>query len=124
MSTRQKTRRSAEEWSRLVAAWRASGETSRVFAARHQLNAGTLLYWSYRLSKASKRPRPAKSTKVANFVEVQVAEFAAPSKHENIATTASGGTMEVVTRSGRIIRWEGSMNVDAFRTMLKVVESC
>ena len=59
-----KTRRTRSEWKRHVAAWRASGATSKAYAAEHGLKAKTLLWWSSKL----KRDRAPKQT--VSFMEV------------------------------------------------------
>jgi len=117
MSKAPKKRDATAEWSRVVASWRASGETSKAFAARHGLNAGTLLWWSCRLSKTgAKRSRRTIATpKQPAFTQVRVTST--PAARE-------AGRMEVVTRTGRVIRWEGVADADALRTAVRVVESC
>lgn len=44
-------RRSAEEWSRDVAAWRRGGETAARYAKRKGLSVGSLRWWSWRLGR-------------------------------------------------------------------------
>jgi transposase-like protein len=44
-------RRSREEWSELVAAWRASGQTGVDFAHAHRLNPNTFAWWRSELSR-------------------------------------------------------------------------
>src|SRR5689334_14767943 len=88
--------RQAEEWREIVARWRESGERSKEFASRHGLNAGTLLWWSSRLSTRSAGefaggPRP----KTAAFQEVVVT---------GVATPATPSRIEIVTRGGRVVR--------------------
>lgn len=119
MSKTRKKRDATAEWSKVVASWRASGETSKVFATRHGLNAGTLLWWSSRLSKRgqhSKRPTGTKAAaKTPAFTQVRVTSG---------SMAREGGRMEVVTRTGRVIRWEGVADADALRMAVRVVESC
>ena len=116
MNTKRRGRNSAAEWSKIVASWRASGETSRIFAERHGLSAKTLLCWSSRLLKESERSRRAKSpAKTPGFTRVRVT---------STSVAPEGGRMEVVARGGRVIRWEGSVDADALRAALQAVESC
>ena len=125
MKTRSKSRRTADEWSRLVAAWRQSGQNSKVFAELYGLNRGTLLYWSYRLAKAS-NPASAKEkgpAQAAGFLPVQVMDEPA-SVPEPEGISLDSGSLEVVTRCGRVIRCSGAVDVNALRTMLQAVESC
>jgi len=42
-------RRTREEWRRLVAQWRGSGETKATFARRAGVNANTLGWWAWKL---------------------------------------------------------------------------
>ena len=73
MKDTRRGRQTAAEWSKVIAHWRASGETSKVFAARHGLNAGTLLWWSARLPKEQVGIKPAKPRgRGAAFTEVRV----------------------------------------------------
>ena len=59
-----KSKRTRAEWQRHVAAWRASGATSKAYAAEHGLKAKTLLWWSSKL-KRDRAPKPTMS-----FMEV------------------------------------------------------
>jgi transposase len=43
-----------ERWGRRVGEWKRSGLTAREYAARAGLNAGTLSYWKWRLSRDTK----------------------------------------------------------------------
>ncbi len=44
----------ADEWSKRVAEWRASGLTAKEFCAKHDLRVSALRNWSYRLRAAEK----------------------------------------------------------------------
>jgi len=116
MKDARRGRQTAAEWSKVIAQWRASGETSKVFAARHGLNAGTLLWWSARLPKegaGGKRTKP--RVREPGFAEVRVRRG---------PTESARGRVEVVTRSGRVVRVEGAVDARALRAVIEVVESC
>ena len=54
-------RRSAAEWTRIIARFRRSGLTQREFCEREEVSLSALQHWLYRRSKSST---------AANFVEV------------------------------------------------------
>lgn len=67
MARRKRTR---AEWTKVIARYRASGQTAEVFAAKHGLAVSTLRWWSSEL-----RPvRPATTTDQIEVREVIVAE--------------------------------------------------
>lgn len=61
-------RQTEEKMTRLVRAWRASGEPQARFARRHGVRPWTLWYWSQKVARAARR-RP---TAAPAFVPVQV----------------------------------------------------
>ena len=65
-----KKRRSRDEWTALVAAWRRSGLTQAEFCQREGLSRRTLGWWRWRLEREAAPAPPSK----AEFVEVQVVE--------------------------------------------------
>ena len=66
--------RSAEEWQRLVAEWRASGQPRREFAAARGVHPGTLSWWAWRLTSRDAR-RPRRSPGFAEVVVVEPASY-------------------------------------------------
>jgi hypothetical protein len=116
MKDARRGRQTAAEWSKVIAQWRASGETSKIFAARHGLNPGTLLWWSARLPKEGARSKRAKPrVREPAFAEVRV---------RSGAVEVSAGRVEVVTRSGRVVRIEGAVDPRTLRAVIEAVESC
>ncbi|MDD9972078.1 MAG: hypothetical protein OXR73_37880 [Myxococcales bacterium] len=116
MSEARRSRKAADEWSEVVARWRASGETSKVFAARHGVKAGTLLWWSSRLPKEGlERQRVKRRGREPEFTQVRV---------KSAPTADARGRVEVVTRSGRVVRVEGVVDAGALRAVIEAVESC
>lgn len=69
MARRKRTR---AEWTKVIARYRASGQTAEVFAAKHGLTLSTLRWWSSELRST----RPATSTDRVEVREVIVAESA------------------------------------------------
>lgn len=67
-------------WTERVEQWRQSGLTARAFAAQAGLNAGTLCYWKWRLSREAKqqaaprarRKRSASRTKLVELSPVSL----------------------------------------------------
>jgi hypothetical protein len=47
-------RRSRADWRREIALWRESGLPAREYAAKAELNAGTLTFWKYVLAKEAR----------------------------------------------------------------------
>ena len=115
-------RRSAAEWAEIVAQWKASGQSRDAYAKRHGLNAGTLGWWRTqldhgRVSRSTSARRNASGTrqksprtKVA-FAEVRVAQA------QSVAPR-----LEVVARSGHVVRIEGEVDAVALRAVLQAVE--
>lgn len=62
----------AKTWETRVAAWRASGETSSVFSAKHGFAPSTLKYWAWRLRRQE-----------SGFVRVVAAAQPLPSLRES-----------------------------------------
>ena len=54
---RQRTRRSAEEWAKLVRDLERSGKTAKAFASERRVSPGTLSWWRWRLAKRAGAPR-------------------------------------------------------------------
>ncbi len=102
--------RSRDEWARLVARWRASGESGARFAERHGLSASTLYDWGRRLE-----PEDDGAEVEPSFAEVRVVDH---------SPSAQSGGLEIVTRSGRVVRVTGEVDADQLRTVLEVVEGC
>ncbi len=118
-----KQRRSAAEWSELVTQWEASDVSTTAFAARHGVGASSLYWWRHKLAEipsGAKQSASASSSVVLKgtgqpvaFTEIRVAgraEFVSP--------------LEVVARSGHVIRVHGKVDASALRALLAAVERC
>ncbi len=120
----RRARRSAEEWSRLVAEWRDSGVAAEVFAAERGVSRTSLFKWTARLKREAGGP-----TRSAKFVAVDVVGDGPGSSSSSAASGVAmaaheGGRTELLTLSGRVIRWSGGIDVDALAGVLEVAERC
>jgi hypothetical protein len=79
-----------EAWVKLIEEFAASGLTQRDFAEQKQVQLGTLQFWIYKLRREGK----------ARFVPVHVVASTAP-----LARDDTSGSVEVVTRSGHLMRF-------------------
>jgi hypothetical protein len=102
-------RRSRDEWSGWVARWKASSLSGTKFAERHGLSEGSLYRWA-RVLEAEGRV-----AEVVGFKEVRVREPSSPPKT---------GVIEIVARTGRVVRVVGEVDVEQFRAVLEVVDPC
>jgi hypothetical protein len=59
----------AAEWEERLAAWKASGELAKEFAARHGWNPRTLVWWKSHLERKRSSP-PVKKKRHARFARV------------------------------------------------------
>ena len=100
-------RRRREEWERLLAELRASGQTAAEFASARGIAPSTLHTWQRRAAAASTPPGGGRGL----FSEVRVVEPRVAERR-----------VEVVARSGRIVRFH--FDPQLLRDVLKVVESC
>lgn len=123
----QAKRRTAAQWAEVVKRWKDSGLPSKAFAEREGLNARTLVWWSSELRRRDKRKRrparPARRRSSSAFSEVRVVQRPTPQP----ATPAAGApasSIEVQSRSGRVVRAVGAVDREALAAVLEVVESC
>jgi hypothetical protein len=117
-------RRSASEWTTLVKQWRASGLTTKEFAARHDLSAASLYWWRQRLSalgSVGAAPDDQASTSLALKNSKGTVTFR--EVHVSSPPVVSAG-IEVLARSGHVIRVHGSVDAVALRAVLAAVERC
>jgi hypothetical protein len=100
-----------EAWKQHVAACRASGLTTRQFAARIGVNANTLAHWKWRLAAEGES-----LGEPVSFVEL------GPS----IATVVGGhdddGRLEVVCRGGRTVRVPRDFDPAALLRLIDALE--
>ena len=79
-----------EAWVKLIEEFGASGLSQREFAEQKQVSLATLQFWIYKLRREVK----------ARFVPVHVVASPAPT-----ARDAASASVEVVTRSGHLLRF-------------------
>jgi transposase-like protein len=102
-------KRTPARMKRLVAAWRASGETRAGFARRHQIPAWTFWYWCRKLSAES--PVDADQPPPATFVPVRV------------TADADAPAIEVVFTSGERVHVRLDAPADLVRTVLTALRA-
>ncbi len=101
-SVRKQRHRSAEEWRRLVSAWKVSGKTRRVWCREQGLSVESLRRWT-------KRFHGSKST--VSLVEIS---------HQNESSSATVSACIRITRDGDI-ELSGHFGEELLRTVLRVV---
>lgn len=109
------TRRSADEWRRIVAELDRGGTTVAAFAAAHGLNANTVAWWRYALRRGAARAAPPAAGAPPRFVEL-VPRAASPPR---------GGTIEVATPSGLAVRASADVDPESFsRLVAALLRAC
>lgn len=98
----------AEEWRKRVRRWRASGESSRVFAASIGCNARTLTWWASRLKRA---PSP-KASQTFDLVRV----VAAP------PVEGPGTPVEIILSCGHVLRVERGFDAVTLRAVIAALD--
>lgn len=94
-----------EERRRLVARWRASGQSVRNFATKHGVGISTFYEWSRRFP----------NTDETGFTEVEIVQRP---DHSN---ATSGIELEL---AGVVVRVGANVQSDALRRVLEVLRSC
>lgn len=112
----RRPRRSAAEWRREVASWRASGLTAAAYAEPRGIHEGTLMGWASRLARCGLDTAVPKGA--GRFVPVRVA----PARSNELEKEAPRLYAEVVLRGGRCVRLTGELRVDQLRQLLDAVE--
>ncbi len=102
-------RRPRDEWKSWVEKWRASGLDRKAFARKHGLSYSGLFRWSQIFGE--------KTGVSLGFTEVRVREASS-------GTSLEAGVIEIVGRSGWVVRVTGAVDVERLREVLEVVGSC
>ncbi|WP_394849414.1 hypothetical protein LZC95_18455 [Pendulispora brunnea] len=111
------------EWEKRIAGWKASEEDAADYAKKHGWNPRTLVWWDRRITAESKAAEAAKG-----FVEIIPSEetFAAKMPVEKVVAMLSSSTpyrdVEVILRSGRVLRVQTGGSAAALRDLLGVLE--
>jgi transposase-like protein len=107
--TKKRRRRTADEWSEVVARWQGSGQSAEDFAQAEECHPKTLYWWSRRLKKA-----PATgSTNVPVFAPVRV-----------VGHAALGSTVSIKHDSGFTITVDRDTDRELLDAVLKSVSAC
>lgn len=86
--------RSRSWWQRTVSRWKSSGLTAREFAAREDLSAGTLMWWSSRLRRGTRAERGLDESVAIAPIEIDVPR-GARSSHVEVAIEGAVLRVEV-----------------------------
>ena len=107
---------SREEW---VAKWRASGLAGTEFSAQHGLKRWALYDWARKLERkrASAEAREAEKQRPVEFTTV---EITGATRQEQ----AKDGGVEVIARSGHVVRVRDIADLELLRSVLQLVEQC
>jgi hypothetical protein len=116
--------RSAAEWRKEVQAWKKSGVPAAEYAAKHDLNASTLMWWSSATKRGGYGSREgarggsgrARKRKSVAFLPVRVREP---------ATQAAAPAMlrpEILLQGGRRVRIAEQMSLEQFVRLLDAIE--
>jgi hypothetical protein len=89
--------------------------TAAEFGAEHGVSRRSLYWWSSELKR-----RQEEGGADCRFVSVEVAE----TNERMAAIDGQGSSMELVTRSGRVIRVGDRVDANALRVVLQVAEQC
>jgi len=119
---RKRAKRS--EWAKRIAGWEASGESAAEYAKKHSWNPRTLVWWRRQIVREKTKAEVEKG-----FVEIMPADktFAAkmpvPKAIEMLSDPGQPhDSVEVILRSGRILRIRTGGDAGALRTLLGVLE--
>jgi len=111
-------RRSRAEWRKHVALWRASGLTAQEYAAKAELNPGTLKFWKYVLAKEGRSSLVGPKLRTGGGrtagPEFPLIEVRGPSRSDD--------RFEVELANGLRVRVPTSFNADALRRLLTALE--
>lgn len=103
-------------WAKRVGAWKASRLTAKEFAAKHDLRAGTLAWWAWRLGTAR---RGGKSTEIAVRRERAAVE---PLTFVEMTSSLAQEPLEIVLRNELRVRVFASFDEAALVRVLDVLE--
>ena len=112
---RRRPNRDSAEWAEIIAAWRASGLSGREYADAHDLGVGSLYGWAARLE-----PEGPEAPRFPAFAEVHVID---PVRRATSSDEPSA-RIELVSRSGRVIRVMGAVDAETLGVVLEVAERC
>jgi len=109
MATKRYNRRSRDEWKSWVARWRASGLGGTKFAEQHGISDSALYRWAHIFEDEAQPEHE------VEFKPVHV---------RGTSTPSTLSAVEIVARSGWVVRVVGDVDADRLRAVLEVVGSC
>ena len=117
------TTKRAREMRGVLARWRRSGLTQRVFAAREGIAVSTITWWAYVFRHAA---RPAMSTGQRKRRRPSRRQPAGPAFLEVKMSTAAPpqtSPLEILMRSGHVIRVPSHFDAAGLRAVMAALES-
>ena len=111
-ASNRRARRSRAEWAKEVRSYRASGQGAAEYAARHNLNAGTLCCWASKLGKSAAPERGER-----RFLPVRVT-----GGERATARAERLGEVEVTLRNGWRVRVAGEVPPEGLVALLELLE--
>lgn len=115
---KRRSARSAEEWASIVGEWRTSQRTAEDVAAEHGVSRASLYGWAARLRRGDSSPPSPPANRTSSFVGVKVVS----TRPEPVVNTEA--RVELVTKTGRVLRVFGSVDVSALLCVLEAAEAC
>jgi hypothetical protein len=109
MAAKHYNRRSRDEWKSWVAKWRASGLGGTKFAEQHGLSDSALYRWGHIFEDEARAE--------VEFKPVRV-------RDSSTSAASETDVLEIVARSGWVVRVIGGVDVQRLRAVLEVVGSC
>lgn len=103
------TKQTSARMTRLVAQWRASGESGAGFARRHHIPAWTFWYWCRKLSAGPRTESD--DTAPATFVPVRM------------AAEPDGAVIEIVLTGGERLHVRAGASADLVRAVVTALRS-
>jgi transposase-like protein len=114
MASKRQTR---DEWRKRVDRWKASGLTAAEFAAETGINAGTLQFWRYKLSKAAREATAKKDRRPDVGLAASLIELRPP------VPAVGDARFEIELANGRRIRVPVVFDGGALRTLISALEA-
>jgi hypothetical protein len=101
----------------LIERWRASGRSAEEFCAEHGIREQRLRWWSAQMERRTPRKQSAHSPvgRPPAFAELRVV---------SASSSAGAGTVEIHSRSGLVVKVQGSVDPGLLVSVLQAVCRC